>query len=588
MSIKGLAFWWATGAVLTLAACSGAADQAAVRPHAPSTATFGEGPAWGKDASRQAPAPEMAGARTGGVLTVLSDYGLPTLDPSEAYYTSTISIESGLLVRSLTQYVYDPATRQMILVPDLATDLGRPRNHFKTWQFTLRPGVRFENGRRVTPEDLKYGIERSFDRKTFPEGAPFSNEYLLDGDTYQGPYRSPGGYRGVSIHGNTITLRMARPFPDMPYWGSFPAMSPIPAGKASDPATYKNHPWSTGPYMIDRYTPGRSMTLVKNPYWRASTDPGRYQHLDGFRFDAARSAARIDATLRADVGAGQTTISMDSMSNAYYQQLTQAERQRLVLGPGSCTYLTYPDYRKVTDIAVRRALAYAFPYRKVWASQGMVPGVTVMPASNVMPPTVVGQVSYNPLPQHPPGSTNPQRARALLSASGNLGYRIRFAYQADDPSAVAKKNILVRALRTGGFTAQAVAASSATYATDFMRKPDAPINLRSVGWCSDWPTGGSWLPPLFDSTAPVGGGLDNNFAFFAERAVDARIAAVQRLPLARQPAAWSALDKLIQTDYFPVVVTGYSGVATMRGSRVHGDFVDSVLAMPTWKNIWLG
>ena len=31
---------------------------------------------------------------------------------------------SGLVTRSLTQYEYDPKTKQMILVPDLATDLG--------------------------------------------------------------------------------------------------------------------------------------------------------------------------------------------------------------------------------------------------------------------------------------------------------------------------------------------------------------------------------------------------------------------------------------------------------------------------------
>lgn len=230
-----------------------------------------------------------------------------------------------------------------------------------------------------------------------------------------------------------------------------------------------------------------------------------------------------------------------------------------MLGKGSCTYLSFPDYRQVTDIAVRRALAYAYPYREIWAAQGQVPGVTMKPASNIMAPSVSGQVSYNPLPGHPPGSTDPQRARALLSASGHLGYRIRFPYVRDDPGSVARKSILARALRAAGFTATAVAATSATYASDFLRNPDAPVNLRSVGWCSDWPTGGSWIPALFGSTVPAGIGLDNNFAFFSEPAVDARIAAVQRLPLARQPAAWNALDRLIQTRFFPVIATDTTG-----------------------------
>ena len=90
---------------------------------------------------------------------------------------------------------------------------------------------------------------RSTGRRS-PTAPTYSNEYFLHGDTYQGPYKRPGAYDGVTVNGNTITIQMAKPFPDMPYWGCFPAMGPIPPGKASDPATYKNHPWATGPYMF--------------------------------------------------------------------------------------------------------------------------------------------------------------------------------------------------------------------------------------------------------------------------------------------------------------------------------------------------
>jgi hypothetical protein len=59
------------------------------------------------------------------------------------------------------------------------------------------------------------------------------------------------------------------------------------------------------------------------------------------------------------------------------------------------------------------------------------------------------------------------------------------------------------------------------------------------------------------------------------------------LLLTEHAPAWNALDKLIQTKYFPMVVTGYGGVAMMRGSKVHNDF-DDTFGMPTWKDIWLG
>ena len=287
-----------------------------------------------KDPTRQAPAAPIPGAQKGGTLTVLSTAGLTTMDPTEVYYINTGSIESGLVIRSLTQYVYDPKTQDMTLVPDLATNLGTPSNHYKTWKFTLRPGIKFENGQAVTAEDLKYGIERSFDRATFPGGANYSNQYFLHGDTYQGPYKSPGNYDGVTVSGNTITIKMSKPFPDMPYWGSFPAMSPIPPGNASNPATYKNHPLATGPYMFKQggYVPGQSLVLVKNPYWSASTDPGRHQYINEFDFNFATDSAKIDAIMLADTGTGQTTISYDPILSADYQKFNQQSSDRLVVG----------------------------------------------------------------------------------------------------------------------------------------------------------------------------------------------------------------------------------------------------------------
>ena len=80
---------------------------------------------------------------------------------------------------------------------------------------------------------------------------------------------------------------MAKPFPDMPYWGTFPANGPIPQGKVSDPKTYKNHPWSTGPYMIKKFSPSKELVLERNPNWDPNTDPARTQYPDGYDFKTA-------------------------------------------------------------------------------------------------------------------------------------------------------------------------------------------------------------------------------------------------------------------------------------------------------------
>jgi peptide/nickel transport system substrate-binding protein len=540
----------------------------------------------GKDPTRQAPAAPIPGAKTGGTLTVEVNGGTETMDPTEAYYTDTSSILSGLVIRSLTQYVYDPKTGEMILVPDLATDLGTPSNNYKTWKFTLRSGIKFENGQPVTPEDIKYGIERSFDRSTFPGGANYSNQYFLHGDTYKGPYKS-GNYDGVTIKGNTITIQMSQPFPDMPYWGAFPAMSPIPPGKASDPSTYKNHPWATGPYKFAQYTPGQSLTLVKNTQWDPKTDPGRHQYINDFKFAFTVDSAKIDQTILADHGAGQTTISYDPVLAADYQQFKTQAPDQLVKGGEPCTFMVYPDNRLITNIDVRRAIAYAYPYQAAWAAGGYIQGVTRIPAYNVMPPGIPGRVQYNPLPGHTPGSTDPAKAKQLLTKAHAVGYVLKWPYQTDIPQSVSVKNVVQQAMTQAGFKFQPVATTSANYVNDILTNPKAPVNMRSVGWCSDWPSGSSWMPPEFQSTDIKTEGFGSNYEAFSSKVVDDKIKAVQLLPLSKQPAAWNALDKFIMTKYFPVILTGYGAAAMMTGTKVMNFHDDTVFGMPTWKDMWL-
>src|SRR4051794_24635683 len=59
------------------------------------------------DPNVKAPAAPIPGAKMGGTMTVLATGGNETFDPTEAYYTNTGSILSGMVTRSLTQYMYD-------------------------------------------------------------------------------------------------------------------------------------------------------------------------------------------------------------------------------------------------------------------------------------------------------------------------------------------------------------------------------------------------------------------------------------------------------------------------------------------------
>ena len=85
-----------------------------------------------------------------------------------------------LVTRALTQYVYDPETNDMVLAPDMATDLGTPNEDNTEWTFTLRDGLKYEDGTDVKAEDVAYAISRSFAIEELP-GRPDVPAHVLPG-----------------------------------------------------------------------------------------------------------------------------------------------------------------------------------------------------------------------------------------------------------------------------------------------------------------------------------------------------------------------------------------------------------------------
>jgi peptide/nickel transport system substrate-binding protein len=575
--------------LLALAACggSGGSDTAGDTPSSFHPGATGND----KDASAQGPV-TIAGAKTGGTVTVLTLTGLTTtFDPSEIYYTDTSSIFSGLVGRSLTQYKYDPKSKQMVLVPDLATDLGTPNDNYTQWKFTIRDGVKWgENGEPVTAQDVAWGMTRCMDAATFPTGACqyYSNVYFKGGSDYKGPYTSgQKTFKGIKVHGNTITITMDRPFPDMPYWGTFPANGPVPSDpKVSDPKAYKKHPWSTGPYMIKSFNLSKELVLVKNPYWDAKTDPARTQYPDGYDFKLQQQSEKIDQILLADTGDGQTTLTYDDLLAPDYTQLKQQDPSRLTLGGSPCTYYWAPDNRKITDKKVREALSWAYPYKNVILALGLIPNVNAIPATNLMPPGLPGRTAYN-ITGRQGFDTDAAKAKELLKQAGKLGYEIKFLFRTDDPISVQGKDAIVRALGEAGFKATPVPSTIANYVAD-RDNTSKDINVRSAGWCSDWPSGSTWMPPVLGSTHPdKTHSFGSNYAAFSNKSADAQMVAIQKMPLEDQAAAWNDLDKKIAQQYFPLFTTYYTGIAQAHGSKIQGDFDDNTVGMPTWKNIWI-
>lgn len=600
---KPLAVAAAGALAFSLAACGGGSDDG---DGGDDGASFQEGGDAGsaKDPEAKGPAEPIPDAVEGGTVTVLlpsPDVGPSTLDPSAGWSVTGNSIQQALTNRSLTTYRQDRETGQMILVPDLATDLGTPNEDFTEWKFTLKDGIKYENGKPVTAEDVKFGIMRSFDGNNGTQGAgiagpgtEYSAHYFLDGDKYNGPYdASTKGqdYKGVEVNGNEITIKMRQPFPDMDYWGAFMAMGPIPQGKVSNPPAYGNKPWSTGPYKVESFQPERQLTLVRNDQWDPATDPSRHQYVDKWVFKFDQDNATTDALMMSNNQASQTTITTQVLAENY-SKAKEAIGDRLVQGAQGCTSFTTfnMDRPEFKDKKVRQAVAYSYPYEDAWAAAGEVVGVTRKMGDAVLPPGTVGRESYGPADGEEI-AYDPDKAKSLLDEAGvdPSTITLTWVYKANDPQAAAAKDQIKRAYEEVGFKTNPLPYDGSLYdvwtapadGTDQAARLNKETNLDGTAWCSDWPSGLTFIPALLRT------GATYNTAHYNNEEADKRMNEIATLPLEEQPAAWAELDKKIMTEDFPMFNTGYLNNLFMYGEKIGNFQNDGQMGAPNYRDMYV-
>jgi peptide/nickel transport system substrate-binding protein len=579
----------AGAALLTLAACGGGSSDDGGSSGGKDR-TFGDQTGGTKDPEAKGPAAEIDGAAAGGTITVYlpGDPGPDTLDPTGGWSVTGNSIQQALTSRSLTQYMRGD-DGQPVLVPDLATDLGTHNDDFTEWTFTIREDATWEDGKPVTADEVAFGICRSLDSDAFPSGpgTEYSKTYFDGAADYQGPYTGKDPdckkWSGISVDGQDVTIKMSKPFPDMDYWGAFMAMGPAPLGNASKPPNYGQKPLSNGPYKVEEYKPNESLTLVKNDQWNPDSDPARHQYADGFEFKFNQDQAKVDEIMLSDNSDSQTAVAT-SLGSGNYNDANGQLGDRLVQQTSQCVSTLTPDYSKITDINIRKALAYAYPYKDAWIAGGEVPGVTRVPANSVMPPGMAGKKDFQVDGEQI--TYDPEKAKELLAEAGygdDKPYPITMVYYEVDPLAVDVQDQVTKGFEASGFKVKAIPVQESPYNVFF--DPDSKVNkqlnLRSVNWCSDWPAGSTMIPPLLKTGAVY------NTAGFSEESIDQEMDDIATMPLEDQADAWGALDEKIMTDYFPIIPTAFRNDLFVFGTKIGNPSGDGSIGAPNYKDLYV-
>ncbi|WUT85129.1 ABC transporter substrate-binding protein [Streptomyces melanogenes] len=540
----------AVGALTLSAACSSGGADDEKKPAGDDKKASVQNFGIGSKADSTGPAVPVEGAKPGGTAYDLDQAGFDYLDPGQQYVSDMLSLQL-LYNRSLTGYKIDAKTGKTILVGDLATDTGTSSDGAKTWTYTLKDNLKFEDGTPITSKDIKYGIERLFaDYQT--QGPQYVQKWMLGVDyrkAYAGPYEGKELPDTVLATPNdkTIVFHFKEAHADAPYAMSMPNVSPVPKAK-DDKQKYNNHPVASGPYKIADYKPGKSLAFVRNTNWDPKSDPIRNAYPDKWEFQLGIAEPGLTNRMAAQSGPDKYAVNMSGSADPSKMQTLTTDAQYK-----SRTVNEYQPYvevmnintKRITNPKVRQAIMYAFPMQQV--QQAFGGGAQGELGTTLISPTVAGWQKFDPFGKLAKPMGDPEKAKALLKEAGvTTPVKLSYAY-ANTPRWQNVSLTLAKALEKAGFQVERKAIDPTSYYT-VVGKVNTPYDIYRTGWGADWPSASTVVPPTMDGRNLQDG--TNNYAFLNDPKVNSEIDRIMALTdIAKQNDEWRKLSEyVLQTD----------------------------------------
>ena len=312
-----------------------------------------------------------AAPQKGGTLYTLNLGPHNGLDPQQSYVGADLEFAARAYARSLTTYSVGADSK---MVPDLATDTGQMSDGGKTWKFTLVDTAKWQDGQKVTCDDVKYGISRTFATDVISNGPTYILQYL---DVPEGRRRLVRPTRArtraparrcydkaVTCEGRTLTLKLRKPVGDFNVAvASLAAYSPVRKDKDKGDKSLFDV-FSNGPYMLEgTFDPNKGGTWVRNPNWDESTDKVRKAYPDKIVDVEGIQSEQVYQRLIADGGEDKTAITWTTAPPA---ALPQIASNPSAAGRTINTDAPYVDYVQpnvtsevMKDPKVRQAFAMA-------------------------------------------------------------------------------------------------------------------------------------------------------------------------------------------------------------------------------------
>ncbi len=470
-------------------------------------------------------------------------------DPSTSYSNEIIAMNN--MYETLTRY--DSQTQTV--KPLLATRWTKSSDGMR-WTFTLRDGVRFHTGRRMTSADVKASVERTMK--------------LNGGAAYIW-----GAVKSIETPDpSTVTFILKYPAPlDLISSAGYAAyVFDAKAAGSESLAKWFNagHDAGTGPYTVDRYDKGQEIEL------RLKSFPGYWGGWSGSHYK--------NVVFRVVPTASTSAQLVRSGQVSWVEQMTPQLWESLKSAPDVTTStsnsfqnlfgMLNTSYGPLKDQRVRQALAYATDY------QGIVAALkgAFEPSTGIIPQGLWG---YDPnLPVY---HTDDAKAKQLLADAGygpgGRPMKLTLTYTQGDEleSTVAtllkseyaplNVDLKVEALQ---WPTQWAKAKSTT--------PSRRQDILLFYWWPDYADPYSWFINLFHSADPP----YFNLAYYDDPVVDKQIDDVESLAATDRQAAISTYRRL-QTELLKASPSLFLGTQVYQ--RAYRDSVGGFVDNPAYPSV---
>ncbi|WP_085209951.1 ABC transporter substrate-binding protein [Streptomyces sp. Amel2xC10] len=527
--------------------------------------------AYADAAGSTGPAKEVTGAKPGGTINVYMQSDLTHMDPGQIYVSDAGQF-SNLIHRGLTDYQEDDKGN-LTVVGDVATDSGTTTDGGKTWKYTLKDGIKDEDGHAITSADVRHSIERLYSKVIF-DGPTFVQSWLSGSDYRKalpdGPYK--GKHLPDSVletpDAKTVIFKFDTPRPDLPQALAMAGYALVPE-KDDTKEKYDKAPKSLGPYKISEYKSGKTLKLVKNDQWDPKTDSVRHQYADGFNFSLTIDGASQTKRLIADQGEARNAIQFtDSVDPAQIQDVVSAPdvNKRTIKGYQVYVWQMTFNLDRLKDKKIRDAITYALPNQALIQADGGKYGGEL--AGGLFAPTLPGyDDGYDPFGKKKTPNGNQTKAKELLKEAGfKEGTKITYAYS-NSPRGQAQAVIIKDALEKIGFDVQSKEIDRASF-YEQIGKLDNPYDLYMTGWGQDWSSPSTVVTPVYDGSLIADGG--SNYSHVKDAKVDALIQEALKLQPEEAAKKWEEAHHRLVEEINPAAPVYYSKQIQLFGSNIGG------------------